>query len=220
MCGLRSPPGDSDAHCCWSLRTRDYCAHAGAVVWAGKAGLSFFGRLVFECSPGQFQIPEQFCAHHPLSRSPPGPLGQKMKHLSNTSQSSVPVTSECFMCNILFNPFLQLVSHVLQDRILSLTKILAPKGQITGSGCFRSLCSLYRTPTASLTLASSARRSPWVPPTQSACQPGRAPLGRPPYPTQPAPCLMLISHLSTEHFINSKSKMNFLPAIISSLDIH
>ena len=111
-----------------------------------------------------------------------GAVGKKMKHLSNTSQSSVPVTSECFMCNILFNPFLQLVSRVLQDRILSLTKILAPKGQITGSGCFRSLCSLYRSPTAPLTLASSARRSPWVPPTQSACQPGRAPLGLPPPP--------------------------------------
>ena len=34
------------------------------------------------------------------------------------------------------------------------------------------------------------------------------------------PFLMLISHLSTKYFINSKSEMNFLAAIIISLDSH
>lgn len=35
-----------------------------------------------------------------------------------------------------------------------------------------------------------------------------------------SPFLMLISHLSTKYFINSKSEMNFLAAIIISLDSH
>lgn len=116
------------------------------------------------------------------------------------------------------------IQSFLQPDELGITgmmrKFWLRKVNLPRSGCLLSLLFPW-SHTASLTHASSAPRMPCVPPTRSNCQPGRAPfyISVPPSP-HPTPCLMLISHLSTEYFINSKAKMNFLPAIISSLDIH
>ena len=110
MRGLRGPPGDSAACCCWSLRTRDCCAHVGAVVWAGQAGLSLSAALASFRSQSN-SAPTTPCSSPLLGH---WGCGEKTKHLSNLSQALAPVTSQCFLCNILFNPFLQLVSCVLQ----------------------------------------------------------------------------------------------------------
>lgn len=108
-----------------------------AVVWAVEAGLPFFSRLVFEYSPGQFQILDDSVLTILLGL---WGCGEK----NETSIKHVPVLgasrSECFMCNILFNHFLQLVVR-FAERVLSLTKILAPKGQIWDFWMFPGLCS-------------------------------------------------------------------------------